>query len=116
MRNHFRFTFAMLFILTMFSFVIGIKPILADTIYEPVPYDDIGPILEVYEEESDRVSLEVIGQSVQGRDIYAVTIVDVEDGEAIEQSDTLRQLMIEDPEEAQSFVEENPDVKVPIII
>jgi hypothetical protein len=116
MKNYFRFTFAVMFIVTFFSFVIGIKPIVADTIYDPVPYDEIGAILEEYEEESDRVSLEVIGQSVQGRDIYAVTIVDAENGEAIEQSETLRELMIEDPEEAQQFVAENPEVKVPFMI
>ncbi|WP_164217162.1 M14 family zinc carboxypeptidase [Virgibacillus sp. YIM 98842] len=116
MRNHFRLPFAILFTVVMFSFVVGIKPMLADTIYEPVPYEDIGSILEQHEEESDRVSVEVIGQSVQGRDIYAVTIIDGDQGEAIEESEELRDLMIEDPEEAQEFVEENPDVKVPFMI
>src|SRR5690625_846264 len=116
MKNHIRFTFALFFVVFMFSFVAGIKPMLADTIYEPVPYEEIGPILEQHEEESERVSLEVIGQSVLGNDIYAVTIVDPQNGEAIEKSETLRELMIEDPEEAQSFLDENPDVKAPFMI
>ncbi|MFA1820192.1 M14 family zinc carboxypeptidase [Virgibacillus oceani] len=116
MKNHFRFTFAIFFVVVMFSLVTGIKPILAETTYDPVPYEEIGPILEQHEEESERVSLEVIGQSVLGNDIYAVTIVDPQNGEAMEKSETLRELMIEDPEEAQNFLDENPDVKAPFMI
>ncbi|GAB3790604.1 M14 family zinc carboxypeptidase [Virgibacillus kimchii] len=116
MKSYFRFTFAALFVVAMFSVLIGIKPISADTIYEPVPYEDIGPILEQHEEESERVSLEVIGQSVLGNDIYVVTIVDSQNGEAMEKSDTLRELMVGDPNEAQQFLDENPEVKAPIII
>ena len=94
----------------------GVKTSYAETTYNPVPYEDIGEILEQHERESDRISVEVIGQSALGLDLYAVTIFDPEDDEGMEESENLRDLMIENPQKAQEYVDENPDVKVPFMI
>src|SRR5690625_4102618 len=92
----------------------GFKTSYAETTYNPVPYEDIGEILEQHERDSDRISVEVIGQSALGLDLYAVTIFDPEDDEGMEESENLRDLMIGNPQKAQEYVDENPDVKVPL--
>lgn len=82
--------------------------------YTPVPYEEILPILEKHVKESERVTLDVIGQSSMGHDLYSVVIA--ESAEDINQSKKLRELMVADPTKAKKFVAENPDVKVPILI
>jgi len=39
-----------------------------------IPYHDLAPRLNALQEQSDRVSVEVIGQSTLGRDLYLVTV------------------------------------------
>jgi|GEM_PF-576300 len=85
-----------------------------ETPYNPVPYEDIYPILEQHEEESDRVSVEVNGQSALGHDLYKVVISEPEDD--LEEIKMMREDMIENPEEAKDLIEENPDFKVPFMI
>lgn len=85
-----------------------------ETPYNPVPYEDIYPILEQHEEESDRVSVEVIGKSALGHDLYSVVISEPEDD--LEEIKEMREAMIANPEEAEDFIEENPDFKVPFMV
>ncbi|MFA1822778.1 M14 family zinc carboxypeptidase [Virgibacillus oceani] len=109
-------TFFIVFMLFVTVFSMNYKMVQAQTPYNPVPYEDIGSILEQYEQESDRVSVEVIGQSTLGNDLYAVVISDQQDEEGLEKSEILRELMIENPREALDYVDENPDVKVPFMV
>lgn len=47
-----------------------------ETPYHPTPYSAIYDILQTYEKESHRVTVEVIGQSALGHDLYGVVISD----------------------------------------
>lgn len=42
--------------------------------YGSLPYDDIAPALNDLQRRSDRVSVEVVGRSTQGRDLYRVVV------------------------------------------
>ncbi|GAB3699161.1 M14 family zinc carboxypeptidase [Nocardiopsis oceani] len=65
-----------------------------------VPFHDIAPALNGLQEDSDRVSVEVVGDSVEGRDLYLVTLTEPETrGEARHQQ-RMRELIAEDPERA----------------
>lgn len=58
-----------------------------------VPYHGIAPTLNDLQARSDRVSVEVIGQSVLGRDLYLVTVTNPETpGEAAQQEQLRRQI------------------------
>lgn len=105
--------FALMFAVVAFMPVSGTVQA-NETPYNPVPYEDIYPILEHHEEESDRVSVEVIGQSSLGHDLYSVVISEPEDD--LEQIKTMREDMIANPEEAEDYIEENPDFKVPFMV
>ncbi|WP_164220023.1 M14 family zinc carboxypeptidase [Virgibacillus sp. YIM 98842] len=109
-------TFFIVLALFVTAYTTGSQTVQAQTPYNPVPYEEIGSKLEEYERESDRVSVEVVGQSTLGNDLYAVVISDPQDEEGLEKSEILRELMIEDPNEALNFVEANPDVKVPFMV
>ncbi|MDP9444743.1 MAG: peptidase M28 [Actinomycetota bacterium] len=51
------------------------------------PYHDIAPVLNDLQAASDRVSVEILGQSVRGRDLYLVTLTSPESpGEALRQA------------------------------
>ncbi|QKY70390.1 M14 family zinc carboxypeptidase [Lentibacillus sp. CBA3610] len=111
-------TFYMLFFAFMFAVTI-IMPVSGtvqadETPYNPVPYEEIHSILEEHEDESDRVSVEVIGESSLGHDLYSVVISEPEDD--LEQIKAMREEMIANPEEAEDFIEENPDFKVPFMV
>lgn len=116
MRNKFLLSLFFGVIIALFSIMPVSQSVFAETPYNPVPYEDIGSILEQHAKDSDRVTLEVIGKSAQGHDLYGVVISNSENSGDLEKSKTLRTLMIEDPKEAQEFVDENPDVKVPFMI
>lgn len=116
MRNKFLLSLFFGVIIALFGIMPVSQSVFAETPYNPVPYEDIGSILEQHAKDSDRVTLEVIGKSAQGHDLYGVVISNSENSGDLEKSKTLRTLMIEDPKEAQEFVDENPDVKVPFMI
>ncbi|HLR63447.1 MAG TPA: M14 family zinc carboxypeptidase [Lentibacillus sp.] len=105
-----------------FAFMLAITSIMSvsetvhakGTPYNPVPYEDIYSILEQHEEESDRVSVEVIGQSALGHDLYSVVISEPEDD--LEEIKEKREEMIANPEDAKDFIEEHPDFKVPFMV
>jgi hypothetical protein len=91
-----------------------------------IPYEAIGCTLEQFEEEADaagvpdRLSYEVIGQSILGRNIHGV-VVNALDTPQQQQAYSrwlqLRNLMFDDPAQAQTLLAEwAPNVKLPILI
>ncbi|SEA86399.1 Zinc carboxypeptidase [Thalassobacillus cyri] len=84
--------------------------------YDYVTYEEIVEHLKRIEKNSNRVSLEVVGQSTEGRDIYAVTISDPEAKGKYGKIQALRNKMFQNPEDAQNWVDKHPDFKVPIMI
>jgi hypothetical protein len=86
-----------------------------------IPYYAIGCTLDRIAAESDgRMKVEVIGQSALGRDMYLVTINELET--RAQRSDfrnwqRIRRLALEDPEEAQEVLQRVGDsVKIPLYI
>jgi hypothetical protein len=81
-----------------------------------LPYHEIAPTLRDIERRSNRVKVEVIGQSVEGRDLYLVTVSDPSAFGRLGRYQALRQLMLRDPERAQARAADFEDFKVPIFI
>ncbi|TFJ92475.1 FIMAH domain-containing protein [Lentibacillus salicampi] len=114
-RKQFLYTILFAFMLAVSAMMPAAGTVQAEeTPYNPVPYEDIYPILEQHEEQSDRVSLEVIGQSALGHDLYSVVIS--EPGDDLEQIKAMREEMEDNPVEAKEFIEDNPDFKVPFMV
>jgi hypothetical protein len=89
--------------------------------YDSMLYSEIAPRLCEIQKTSDRVSVEVIGQSAGGRDIYLATITEPYNKKRKCRKDKgrhkdLRKLMIKDPEKALALVEEYDDFNVPVFI
>lgn len=95
---------------------------LADTgfkaVYDHTLNSEIPEKLRYFKENSDRVSVEVIGQSAVGKqDIYSVVISDEELGNGKYGNwDMIKEQMLHDPEKTQEWIEKHPDFKVPILI
>ena len=85
-----------------------------ETPYTPVPYEEIGSILSHHVQQSDRVSMEVIGQSALGHDLYEVVIS--EPGVDLEEVKAMRKEMLQNPGKIHEWIDENPDFKVPLMI
>jgi zinc carboxypeptidase len=84
-----------------------------------IPYYAIGCTLEDIQDRSNgRMSLEVIGQSSTGRDMYGVVINSRQTRAQRDSYDRLRSVLrdaFDDPEDAQELIERR-DVKVPIFV
>ena len=84
-----------------------------------IPYYAIGCTLEDIQDRSNgRMSMEVIGQSVTGRDMYGVVINSRKTRAQRDSYDRLRDVLrdaFDDPEDAQELIERR-DVKVPIFV
>ncbi|BCB75964.1 M14 family zinc carboxypeptidase [Phytohabitans flavus] len=65
-----------------------------------VPYHGIAPALNDLQARSDRVSVEVAGQSTLGRDLYLVTVTAPEHVSETRRQDRWRQLIEDDPRAA----------------
>ncbi|GAA1468052.1 peptidase M28 [Nocardiopsis exhalans] len=65
-----------------------------------IPYHGIAPALNELQETSDRVSVEVIGESLQGRDLYLVTLTEPETRAEARHQQRMRELIAENPERA----------------
>ncbi|WP_017536003.1 M14 family zinc carboxypeptidase [Nocardiopsis alba] len=63
-------------------------------------YHDIAPALNDLQETSDRVSVEIVGESVEGRDLYLVTLTAPETRAEAGHQRRMRELIEEDPERA----------------
>ena len=97
------------------------EPEVGSTQYVSIPYSDIAPRLCEIQGTSDRVSVEVIGQSAGGRNLFLVTITNPMDKKKKKHKDKghhkdLRKLMISDPEKALALIEDYDDFNVPVFI
>jgi hypothetical protein len=86
------------------------------TFYDSALYRDIEPRLRRLEQTSNRVRVEVMGQSAEGRDLYLATLSAPETLGRLGHYSALRQLMIRDPEKAQKRLHALGDFKVPVFI
>jgi hypothetical protein len=84
--------------------------------YDSILYSEIGPKLREIEVNSNRVRVEVIGQSAGGRDLYLVTLSAPEAMGRLGQYQAIRQTMLKDPEKAQEMIDKFGDFKVPVFI
>src|SRR5699024_2627010 len=85
--------------------------------YEHTPYSKIPGILQEIENNSNRVTVETIGQSAGGHNLYSVTISDSSLGNGKYGNwKSIKKKMIENPAKAQEWIEKHPDFKIPILM
>jgi hypothetical protein len=84
--------------------------------YDSILYSEIAPKLREIEVNSNRVKVDVIGQSAGGRDLYLVTLSAPEAMGRLGQYQSIRQTMLKDPEKAQAMIDKFGDFKVPVFI
>jgi len=84
--------------------------------YDSILYSEIAPRLHEIERNSNRVRVDVIGQSAGGRDLYLVTLSAPEAMGRLGRYQAIRKLMLEDPERAQELIATLGDFKVPVFI
>lgn len=84
--------------------------------YDSILYSEIAPMLREIEQNSNRVRVDVIGQSAGGRNLFLATISDPEAQGRLGQYQAIRQQMLKDPEKAQEMIEKFGDFKVPVFI
>jgi len=80
-------------------------------------YSEIAETLREIDTTSNRVQVEVIGQSAAGHDLFLVIVSDPSAGGRLGRYQAFRNTMLKDPEKAQEMMEKgNADFKVPIFI
>jgi hypothetical protein len=84
--------------------------------YDSILYSEIAPKLREIEQNSNRVKVEVIGQSAGGRDLFLVTLSDPQAMGRLGQYQAIRNTMLKDPEKAQEMIDKFGDFKVPVFI
>ena len=84
--------------------------------YDSILYSEIAPRLREIELASNRVRVEVIGQSAGGRNLFLVTVSAPEALGRLGQYQAIRQAMFSDPDRAQELIEQLGDFKVPVFI
>jgi hypothetical protein len=84
--------------------------------YDSILYSEIPAKLREIEVNSNRVKVDVIGQSVEGRNLFLVTLSAPEALGRLGQYQAIRNTMLEDPEKAQEMIEKFGDFKVPVFI
>jgi hypothetical protein len=84
--------------------------------YDSILYSEIAPKLREIEQNSNRVKVEVIGQSAGGRDLYFVTLSAPEAMGRLGRYKAIAQTMLKDPEKAQAMIAKLGDFKVPVFI
>jgi hypothetical protein len=84
--------------------------------YDSILYSEIAPRLREIEVNSNRVKVEVIGQSAGGRNLFLVTLSAPEAMGRLGQYQAIRQTMLKDPEKAQEMIDKFGDFKVPVFI
>ena len=89
--------------------------------YDSILYSEIGPRLCEIQKKSDRVNVEVIGQSAGGRNLYLATVTEPMEKNRKRRKDKghhmdLRKLMIDDPEKALALIENYDDFNVPVFV
>jgi len=84
--------------------------------YDSILYSEIAPRLREIEVNSNRVKVDVIGQSAGGRNLFLVTLSAPEAMGKLGQYQAIRQTMLKDPEKTQEMIEKFGDFKVPVFI
>jgi hypothetical protein len=84
--------------------------------YDSILYSEIGPKLRQIEVNSNRVKVEVIGQSAGGRNLFLAIVSDPQAMGRLGQYQAIRNTMIKDPEKAQEMIDKFGDFKVPVFI
>ncbi|MBT2640778.1 hypothetical protein J7I80_00890 [Bacillus sp. ISL-41] len=84
--------------------------------YDFMKFSEIGDKLEQIEKQSNRVKVDVKGQSSTGQPLYVVTIAAPDSQGKFGKIQALRKQMFKNPGKAQEWIENNPDFKVPIMI
>jgi len=84
--------------------------------YDSILYSEIAPRLREIETNSNRVKVDVIGQSAGGRDLFLVTLSAPEAMGRLGRYQAIRNTMLKDPEKAQEMIDKFGDFKVPFFI
>jgi hypothetical protein len=84
--------------------------------YDSILYSEIAPKLREIELNSNRVKVEVIGQSAGGRNLFLVTLSDPGATGPLGQYQAIRNTMLKDPEMALNMIDNLEDFKVPVFI
>ena len=84
--------------------------------YDSILYSEIPPKLREIEVNSNRVQVDVIGQSAGGRNLFLVTLSDPQAMGRLGQYQAIRNTMLKDPEKAQEMIDKFGDFKVPVFI
>lgn len=84
--------------------------------YDFMKFSEIGVKLAEIEKQSNRVKVEVKGQSANGQPLYVVTIAAPDTQGKFGKIQALRKQMFKNPGKAQDWIQNNPDFKVPIMI
>jgi hypothetical protein len=84
--------------------------------YDSILYSEIGPKLREIEVNSNRVKVDVIGQSAGGRNLFLVTLSVPEAMGSLGRYQAIRYTMLKDPEKAQEMIDKFGDFKVPVFI
>ena len=84
--------------------------------YDSILYSEIAPKLREIEKNSNRVKVDVIGQSAGGRDLFLVTLSDPQAMGRLGRYQAIRNTMLKDPEKAQAMIDKFGDFKVPVFI
>lgn len=84
--------------------------------YDSILYSEIAAKLHEIQENSNRVKVEVIGQSAGGRDLFLVTLSDPQAMGRLGPYQAIRRTMLTDPERAQELIDQFGDFKVPVFI
>ena len=79
-------------------------------------YHEIAPTLNDLQLRSERVSAEVIGQTVTGRELYLVTLTAPESPAQSAEQARLREAILQEPEQAAGDQDLAADYKVPILL
>jgi hypothetical protein len=84
--------------------------------YDSILYSEIAPKLREIETNSNRVRVEVAGQSAGGRDLYLAVVSAPEALGRLGKYKAISNAMVRDPEKAQRMIAELGDYKVPVFV
>jgi hypothetical protein len=84
--------------------------------YDSILYSEIAPRLRQIMLDSNRVQVEVFGQSAGGRNMFLVTLSDPATMGRLGPYKAISRTMLEDPLEAQEMIEKFGDFKVPFFV
>ena len=92
------------------------EPEIPSEFYDSILYSEIAPKLREIEKNSNRVKVDVIGQSAGGRNLFLVTLSDPQAMGRLGQYQAIRNTMLKDPEKAQEMIDKFGDFKVPVFL